>query len=146
MSVSFAHIRMFFSDLRSSRSSVKSNKTDVLYLDPTHSIVNLKGLYDPDTHSVDVAGAGIIKLSDNSMFTGKKGRKTIIASYNSATAFSPLKDKQDYLTKEQVDALMKSGMLTSVLKPNVSMMIVAFILGIATAAIFFMAVMGVSFL
>lgn len=143
----FADVRSFFTDMRSFRGVAKQNQVDVYFLNPANKLIQLHGRYDNDLDSVEVLTAGKnIYLNGKGMYSDKKGRNCIVAAYNRAVALRPDQDKQDYLTGEQVETLLKAGLLNQVLKPNLTLGIVGFILGVAFASFLITVVFGVSFL
>ena len=145
LNIDFKQLRHFFKDLRSRGKTSKDNKVTVYYLTPSHKIVQKDGEYIPDTDCVSVLGLKLIYLANKGMYHDDKG-PAVFASYNSAMPIRHEKQGQDYLKGEQVEALLCSGLLTNILRPNITLGVIGFVMGICVTLAFVTTVMGVSLL
>ncbi len=145
LNIDFKQIRYFFKNLRSKGKISKDNQVTVYYLTPAHKIVKKSGEYLPDTDCVSVFGLKLIYLGNKGMYHDEKG-PAVLASYNSAVSISHEKEKQDYLTGEQVESLLSSGLLTNILRPNITLGVIGFVMGICVTLAFVTTVLGVSLL
>jgi hypothetical protein len=145
LNIDFKQVRHFFKDLRSKGKVEKDNKVTVYYLTPSHKIVKKEGEYLPDKDCISVFGLKLIYLANKGMYHDDKG-PAVMASYNSAMSIRHEKEKQDYLTGEQTEALLCSGLLTNILRPNITLGVIGFVMGICVTLAFVTTVLGVSLL
>jgi hypothetical protein len=145
VNIDFKQIRYFFKNLRSKGKINKDNRVSVYYLTPSQRIVKKEGEYLPDTDCISIFGLKLIHLGNKGMYHDDKG-PAVMASYNSAVPIRHEKEKQDYLTGEQVESLLCSGLLTNILRPNITLGVIGFVMGICVTLAFVTTVLGVSLL
>jgi hypothetical protein len=133
MNYGFANLFHFFKDFRSSRKVSKQNSVKVLYLDDCSNLLTLEGFFSASLDSVEVEALGknIFLNNKGTYYDPEKQQKVIISSYAHATALRPDQESQDYLTGEQVEGILKAGLFDRVVRPNMTLAVIGFVLGIA---------------
>ncbi|WP_342304397.1 hypothetical protein [Methanolobus sp. ZRKC5] len=136
MNYSFSGLSHFFKDLFSARRADKDNRVTVWYLDVSNNLRKYNGEFSASLDCVEVpAIAKTVYLNrKGTYFDPAAKQKVIFSSYNRASALRPDQSGQDYLSGEQVEGILKAGLFDRVVRPNMTLAVIGFILGIAITA------------
>ncbi|WP_319507013.1 hypothetical protein [uncultured Methanolobus sp.] len=136
MNFGFSGLSHFFKDLRSARKADKDNRVDVWYLDVSNNLRKYDGVFSASLDSVQVASISktVYLNRKGTYFDPASKKKVIFSSYNRASALHPEQSQQDYLSGEQVEGILKAGLFDRVVRPNMTLAVIGFVLGIAITA------------
>ena len=133
MNFNFSDLSHFYRDFKSARKQDLEHRVTVYYLDVSGSLQKYFGQFSASLDSVEVpALSKCIPLhGKGTYFDPETRQKLIISSYAHASALRPDQEKQDYLSGEQVEGILKAGLFDRVVKPNMTLAVIGFVLGIA---------------
>lgn len=84
-----------------------------------------------DSVEVESIGKCIHLHGKGTYYDPETKQKVIISSYAHASALRPDQQSQDYLSGEQVEGILKAGLFDRVVRPNMTLAVIGFVLGIA---------------
>lgn len=129
----FSDLSHFFRDFRSARKADKENRVTVFYLDVSGSLQKYAGQFSASLDCVEVpALSKAIYLHGKGMYYDPETKqKMVLSSYSHASAIRPEQSQLDYLSGEQVEGILKAGLFDRVVKPNMTLAVIGFVLGVA---------------
>lgn len=133
MNFGFSDLSRFLKDLLGSRNEDLRNRVKVMYLDDSNNLQMYPGRYVASLDCVEVPALR------RTVYLNKKGtyydpeskQKLVIASYNRASSLRPDQSEQDYMTGENVESILKAGLFDRVIRPNMTLGVIGFVLGIS---------------